>query len=157
MRRHKMPAVHVTHPNVTPLIDIVMCLIIFYMLVARIGVKTGADKKIQLPISLQGITLKDLGNTVTLNVTPGAEQPQVTMLNPHSGQIEEVKISDGTKKPLKSFLQLLKGENQKFKVIIRGDQELDYGFIEPVLKTCAEAQVRDVNFATRQPKEAGAK
>jgi biopolymer transport protein ExbD len=33
-----MPAAHATHPNVTPLIDIVMCLIIFYMLVAKIGV-----------------------------------------------------------------------------------------------------------------------
>jgi len=41
MRGHKMPAAHATHPNVTPLIDIVMCLIIFYMLVAKIGVNMG--------------------------------------------------------------------------------------------------------------------
>ena len=41
MRGHKMPAAHASHPNVTPLIDIVMCLIIFYMLVAKIGVNTG--------------------------------------------------------------------------------------------------------------------
>ena len=41
MRRHKMPDAHADHPNVTPLIDVVMCLFIFYMLVAKIGVNTG--------------------------------------------------------------------------------------------------------------------
>jgi len=41
--------------NVTPLIDIVMCLIIFFMLVAKIGVDTGADRRITIPASLQGL------------------------------------------------------------------------------------------------------
>jgi biopolymer transport protein ExbD len=136
---------------VTPLIDIVMCLIIFYMLVAKIGIKTGADVKIDLPVSMQGIQLKDLGNTVTLNVSAAGEQPLITTLNPASGENEEMKVLDGTKRPLKAFLQLLRGQNENFKVIIRGDQNLDYRYLEPVLIVCAEARVKDVNFATRQP------
>jgi biopolymer transport protein ExbD len=48
-------------------------------------------------------------------------------------------------------LKKLKGENAEFKVIIRGDQNLEYRFLEPVLITCSEAAVRNVNFATRQP------
>jgi biopolymer transport protein ExbD len=150
MRRHGLPETHVSHPNVTPLIDVVMCLIIFYMLVAKIGVKTGADLKIDLPVSLQGITIKDLGNTVTLNVSAGAQQPLVTLLNPRNGQVEELKIVEGTKKPLESFLKLLKGQNDKFSVIIRADQNLNYEFLEPVLFTCAIVKVREVNFATRK-------
>ncbi len=151
MKGHRMPESSVTHPNVTPLIDIVMCLIIFYMLVAKIGIKTGADVKIDLPVSFQGMQLKDMGNTVTLNVSAAGEQPLITTLNPATGQTEEMKVVDGAKRPLRAFLKLLRGNNQNFKVIIRGDQNLDYRYLEPVLIVCAEAQVKDVNFATRQP------
>src|SRR5688572_12727882 len=148
--RRRMPESHTVHPNVTPLVDIVMCLIIYYMLVAKIGVDTGADKKIDLPVSFQGVKLEDLGNTVTLNVSAGAEQPLVTTLSPKTGQTEEIKINDGDRKPLRALLQTMRGQNERFKVIIRGDQNLDYRFLEPVLTTCNEAKVRDINFATRE-------
>ena len=153
MRRHKMPDAHADHPNVTPLIDVVMCLIIFYMLVAKIGVNTGQDAKIELPTSLLGISLKDLGNTVTLNVAKPStgDEPLITMLDPSSGQMVDLKIIDGTKRPLHAFLKKLKGENSEFKVIIRGDQNLEYRFLEPVLITCSEAAVKNVNFAARVP------
>ena len=153
MRRRKMPDAHADHPNVTPLIDVVMCLIIFYMLVAKIGVNTGREAKIELPSSVVGISLKDLGNTVTLNVTKPStgDEPLITMLDPSTGQMVDLKIMDGTKRPLTAFLKKLKGENSEFKVIIRGDQNLEYRFLEPVLITCSEAAVRNVNFATRQP------
>ena len=42
--RRGMPEVKEGNINVTPLIDIVMCLIIFFMLVAKIGVSTGASR-----------------------------------------------------------------------------------------------------------------
>src|SRR3954471_12727696 len=153
MRRRKMPDAHADHPNVTPLIDVVMCLIIFYMLVAKIGVNTGQDAKIELPVSVRGISLKDLGNTVTLNVTKPStgDEPLITMLDPSSGQMVDLKIIDGTKRPLQTFLKKLKGENAEFKVIIRGDQNLEYRFLEPVLITCSEAAVKNVNFAARVP------
>src|SRR5688572_29001291 len=157
MRRHKMPDAHASHPNVTPLIDIVMCLIIFYMLVAKIGVNTGQDAKIELPTSLLGITIKDMGNTVTLNVARPAvgDAPDVTMLNPKTGQMETLKLLDGTKRPLAAFLKMLRGsgdlENKEFKVIIRADSDLEYRFLEPVLITCSEAAVKNVNFAARVP------
>src|SRR5271156_6389610 len=81
MKKRHIPESRATHPNVTPLIDIVMCLIIFYMLVAKIGVSTGADSKIDIPASLMGNPIKDMGNTLTLNVRPGvADEPDVTAL-----------------------------------------------------------------------------
>jgi biopolymer transport protein ExbD len=52
MRQHRMPAIREGGVNVTPLIDIVMCLIIFFMLVAKIGVDTGADRNIDIPTSI---------------------------------------------------------------------------------------------------------
>src|SRR5688500_2182005 len=68
MRKHKMPEMKEGGVNVTPLIDIVMCLIIFFMLVAKIGVSRGDEKSIIPPATLLGKPIDDIGNTLTLNV-----------------------------------------------------------------------------------------
>ena len=82
MGKRHIPDSHTSHPNVTPLIDIVMCLIIFFMLVAKIGVSTGAEPMADLPASIVGTDIKDMGNTLVLNVyeKPGNDLPQVTAL-----------------------------------------------------------------------------
>jgi biopolymer transport protein ExbD len=164
MRRQRMPEVKEGGVNVTPLIDIVMCLIIFFMLVAKIGVDTGADQRISIPSSFQGLEIKDMGNTLTLNVQPGAiDQPQVTALV--EDRVQDVMLVDPAtgKKPLLALLRqfrfgkdLREGgikdstDNPEFKVIIRGDEEMGYQFLEPVLLTCAEARVKNVNFNTKK-------
>ena len=80
MKRHRMPDIKEGGVNVTPLIDIVMCLIIFFMLVAKIGVSTGAEK-MAIPETIQGKRIDDMGNTLTLNVRSGAgDEPFVTAL-----------------------------------------------------------------------------
>src|SRR5438309_11680795 len=77
-RRRGMPAVHGNEVNVTPLIDVVMCLIIFFMLVAKIGVSTGAAP-MALPTTILGSKIEALGDTVFLNVTdPAFEQDRKT-------------------------------------------------------------------------------
>jgi biopolymer transport protein ExbD len=160
-----MPDVKEGNVNVTPLIDIVMCLIIFFMLVAKIGVDTGADQAIVIPTSFQGLEIQDMGNTLTLNVRPiaGTDQPMVSALV--GGVVEELKLVDPITghKPLLATLKNFRygkdfkaggtgpsADNPEFKVIIRGDETMGYQFLEPVLITCAEARVKNVNFNTRK-------
>src|SRR5437016_3949266 len=160
MRRRHIPESHATHPNVTPLIDVVMCLIIFFMLVAKIGVKTGADASISIPASILGNELKDPGNALTLNIRQGAgEQPMVTALvEATASEPQELRlIEPGTnRRPLLEVLRRLRegdpksnlAPNPDFKVIIRADKEMGYRYLEPVLITCMEAKVKNVNFNT---------
>ena len=164
MRKHGMPEAHAAHPNVTPLIDVVMCLIIFFMLVAKIGVSTGADQKIKIPATIRGTEIKDMGNTLTLNVQPGPlNQPFITALV--KDDVRELKLVDPTNGVRQLFVELshirngrdgklgTKDDNIDFKVIIRGAEDMPYSILEPVLKTCAEAQVKNVNFNTRRGSE----
>ncbi len=154
MKRH-MPDSHTSHPNVTPLIDIVMCLIIFFMLVAKIGVNTGADNKITIPATIKGAEIKDMGNTLTLNVQSGPlDQPLVTALV--KGDVRELKVVDSTTgvRQLMAELSNLRKNNADLKVIIRGEEDMDYRFLEPVLLACAEAKVKEVSFNTRKTYEA---
>ena len=161
-----MPPIRENGVNVTPLIDIVMCMIIFFMLVAKIGVDTGADRNIDIPTSILGTDIKDMGNTLVLNVVNGPTgvpdpQPIVTALV--RGQMEELKlhdyyngqVQDQLLNTLKLYRQgdpLLKmAPNPDFKVVIRGDRSLTFRFLAPVLMDCNLAHVRSFAFDTKQP------
>ena len=108
MRRHHIPESHGNHPNVTPLIDIVMCLIIFFMLVAKIGVNTGDDPSIAIPATVLGKDLADRGQALTLNVRPGVgDDPMVTAIVEGGGQPQEIKRID-TVTNTRPLLEVLK-------------------------------------------------
>jgi len=156
-RRPGMPEIKSGGVNVTPLIDIVMCLIIFFMLVAKIGLDTGSDRTVIVPASFLGVDLKDLGNTLTLNVANG---PQLAGLSPEPaitwafrGQQEELKVrsdAGGTVSyPLYDMLMYRKQNNPAFKVIIRADENTEYQFLQPVLAECTRAGV-SYDFATQK-------
>ncbi len=152
MKKHAMPEMKEGGVNVTPLIDIVMCLIIFFMLVAKIGVTTGAEA-MDIPETILGAKIEDMGNTLTLNVRPSLTQsdfPVVTALV--KGQQQELRLVDPLtgQKPLLIVLKAMRAANTEFKVIIRGERQMQYRFLEPVLLTCAEAKVKNVNFNTKK-------
>src|SRR5258707_6687588 len=93
MKKHSMPEMKEGGVNVTPLIDIVMCLIIFFMLVTKIGVSRGEDKDIVLPSAIIGKKIEDLGNTLTLNVHNSTlDEPQVTAMI--DNKVKEIKMID---------------------------------------------------------------
>jgi biopolymer transport protein ExbD len=166
MKMRRMPEIKEGVVNVTPLIDIVMCLIIFFMLVAKIGVTTGADRMIDVPASLLGTDLHDMGNTLVLNVVNGPTgvadaQPIVTALG-RTGQMEELlvqkQVEGKTQSPLLDTLKYFReGDvsrgvppNPDFKVIIRGDKSLTYQFLAPVLIQCNLAHVKSFAFNTKK-------
>jgi biopolymer transport protein ExbD len=169
-----MPTMQEGTVNVTPLIDIVMCLIIFFMLVARIGVSLGADDKIEIPATRLGRDLKEIGveSSLVLNVrevTPG--QPTVTAIVradgslTRSGMPEELKVVDpltGRHELAETLRRLRFGrdmksggsdDNAELKVVIRGDKNMTYASLEPILIACMEANVKNVNFNTKKAGE----
>ena len=172
MSKRHIPEAHAAHPNVTPLIDVVMVLIVFFMLVAKIGVTTGADEKIKIPSSILGIDIKDRGNTLTLNVKPGLmDKPLVTALVPGANGgaaiVSELKVDPvGDTSQLINTLRMFRygkdlkpggtgpnGDNENFQVIIRGDKDMEYRYLEVVLMACAKAHVKSVNFNTAKVTE----
>jgi len=161
--RRTMPPLTEGVVNVTPLIDIVMCMIVFFMLVAKIGIDTGVDRTIAIPASIIGTDIKqmDIPNSLTLNVKPGlADEPEVTALL--KGQLQELKLHDRLgHNPLADSLKFFRygrdlapggwginADNPAFNIIIRGQRDMDYKYLEPVLLACAEANVKSVNFST---------
>ncbi|MDB5331405.1 MAG: Biopolymer transport protein ExbD/TolR [Phycisphaerales bacterium] len=158
MKKHSMPVMKEGGVNVTPLIDIVMCLIIFFMLVTKIGVSRGEDKDIALPSAIIGKKIEDLGNTLTLNVHNSTlDEPQITTMI--DSKVKEIKLIDRiggkTDRPLERVLKEFKQTHkEKSKVIIRADKDLPYHHLEQVLVTIATAGIMDTAYETKEGAEA---
>jgi biopolymer transport protein ExbD len=153
MKKHKMPDMKEGGVNVTPLIDIVMCLIIFFMLVAKIGVSTGAES-MEIPETILGGRIEDMGNTLVLNVRRGiGDEPRITALvDGKAGaeiRLSGMDPSGKPESPLVKLLSALRRNNDKFSVIVRAEKELPYRFLEPVLMAAAQSNVSNVNFNTK--------
>lgn len=175
MRYSGMPQIVQGGVNVTPLIDIVMCMIVFFMLVAKIGVTTGAEADIDIPVLRRlGTELRDVGveSSLVLNVREFAGKPFVTAMVQADGTISktgqpvELPVLDPhTGRPvLAQTLRRLRwgfdgkpgglrenADNPQFKVIIRADRNITYATLEPILRACMEAGVSKVSFNTKKP------
>jgi len=157
-KKKGMPPAHGSEVNVTPLIDVIMCLIIFFMLVAKIGVNQGA-KEMDLAYTLLGKKIDDMGNTLILNVLPlgtsvNKDAPvtdiQITALVDDVDKEIPITTPDG-KFPLREVLLKMKARyKDEFKVIIRAEMNLPFTQVQRVLVECANAGASKLQFATKE-------
>ena len=161
MKRHRMPEVKESSPNVTPLIDIVMVLIIFFMLVAKIGVTRGEDQDIALPSAILGKSLESLGPTLTLNVhwARNSDEPTIyAMVGSDKKQlhVRRVTRSGNTDDELARVLDAFQKQyRDKATVIIRADKDMPYWQLEMVLLACAQGKINNVTYETKPAVEVG--
>jgi len=155
MKRHSIPDMKEGGVNVTPLIDIVMVLIVFFMLVAKIGVTRGEDTDIPLPSAILGKSLESMSNTLTLNVhwNKNADEPVLDALV--DGNKRELHVTKqyagGKDNELSRVLTAWRGAQQdKANLIIRADQDMPYRQLEVVLLAAAQAEIGNVSYEARQ-------
>ena len=149
MAKRGIAPMHDEHINVTPLIDVVMCLIIFFMICGKL-VKDDVNKDVTVPKALdtpQELT-GDLSGRLIINLVPNAEGPH------NAVNIQPQVIVRGKKlETLNSLIPYLRDEKRKspnIRVVLRADEELPYEHIAPVLVACAMADIKSVHFSTRQ-------
>jgi biopolymer transport protein ExbD len=154
-KKKGMPHVHGSEVNVTPLIDVIMCLIIFFMLVAKIGVTKG-EEPMSLPVVYLHKTIQDLGNTLTLNLCPVGDDVQVVALVDSDRRELPISIDVGgvTRFPLQETLVQMKARyREQFKVIVRADGNLPFTSVRKVLIECANAGASSLYFAGQKGQE----
>ena len=133
------------HVNVTPLIDIIMCLIIFFLLVGHIA-KAASVKGIKIPASKNGKDLRDKSNQLIINLVPptgGYGNDAMPSILIWGNRIPENQLA--------AYLRKQKSDNPAIKVVLRADRSIPYRFIAPVLISCAQARIASIHFMTRRP------
>jgi len=123
--------------NMTPMIDIVFLLLIFY-LVSNTMQRDQQERGVTPPASTIGQPQDAEGRHVVFNVFADGRM-----------RVAGQDVPEG------ELLPLLQVENQKaggrLKVRIRGDRNVQYRNVEPILLACARAGVWDVVFAVTRP------
>jgi biopolymer transport protein ExbD len=141
--------------NVTPLIDVVMCLIIFFLIVGKLAANEKA--RVQLPgSSIGAVAERQDAVTVSIARDSTTEGKPVSLIS-----VDGRLAKDGTElvRMLQDRLEAqarlaayrVKGEPQPIsrgKVTVRADKDLPYEAVEPVLTACAQLGINRVDYAT---------
>lgn len=134
MRRPVSARSHGLAFNITPLIDIVFNLIIFFLAASHFA-RSESSEAVELPTARRGMN-EDATAARRLIVTITAQRRllvqgrEVTM-----PEIEQMLIAGRAE------------AGTPFEVRIRSDREVPYEVIEPILLACAKNGVADVKFA----------
>ena len=146
MRRRGLEPMHDDHINVTPLIDVIMCLIIFFLVCGQLARDEGNDK-VQIPRAKLGQEMPEQRGRLMINLLPrkGADGS----VNPGDEPDVIIRGQAVALQDLTAYLRKEKQESPDLKVILRADEALTYQWISPVLISCVQANITSVNFSTR--------
>ncbi len=141
--------------NVTPLIDVVMCLIIFFLIVGKLAANEKA--RIHLPGTSIGQVAERQDAVVVSIARDATTAGKPIALISVDGQL--AKDGEDLIRLLQARLErqstvtarLARSEPQPIsrgKVTVRADKDLPYEAVEPVLTACAKLGISRVDYAT---------
>jgi len=127
-----------TSINLTPLIDIVFLLIIFFMVGTRFSEMDDSERNINVQVP-------QVADASTL--TPAPPKKVINVLADGSMTIDQqpVNISQLAQKLADGRIQY-----QKLGVIVRGDANARHQHVADVIATCRQADITDVSIVVRQ-------
>ncbi len=130
------------HINMTPMVDVVLCLLVFFMAATRLYDWDENQFTVRVPEVSKAAPLTTAPRDLTLQVI-GPDRIVV----------------DQSTYDLDSLTAFLKDSRQRYPdqgVLVRGDAQLSYQDIADVLAACEAAEIRNVRLPVRPRAEADA-
>lgn len=120
--------------NITPLIDIVFLLIVFFLAATHLTQNEKLEA-VELPLASQ-------------NKTDPAESPRRIIITISLDERLQLRGKEITAEELDAILLSIEDSKQKeTEIRIRGDRRIPYRIVERVLISCARAGISNVQFA----------
>lgn len=147
--------------NLAPMVDVMMCLIIFFLLAAKMVAAEHYPVALPWAVAAKAVEPSDLGTRVTITVRPvGEGEIAEYVVADWDGQqiVERILAPQDVESLLTARAARSARENQKLRCVIRADERVRYQHVEVVLRGCGLAQIGDVVFTVNQgsdPREAG--
>lgn len=137
----------------TPMIDMVFLLLIFFMCAATMS-QVDLTPDIQLPIAPKAAVPEDLRNRGTINILPvgtiTTAGETVTKRRPFMVYGQMMDESE-----LKKSITARLVENPDLRVNMRIDRNANFALVRRAIRACAEAGVFDIIFASYQSNSGG--
>lgn len=124
--------------NVTPLIDVLMCMIVFYLIVGKLA--SDVRSPVTLPESRQG-SPEHAQDALFINIVPNEAG------GPPDLVVESTTI---TLEQLPPLLRSRLEARPTTIVHLRADRSLRYGAIAPTVAACREAGIPSIRLATEE-------
>jgi biopolymer transport protein ExbD len=126
------------HINMTPMVDVVLCLLVFFMAATRLYDWDENQFIVKVPEVAEAAPL-----------TPAPQDMTLTIVSPGRVLIDDTNYDLAT---LTKTLREVRGRYADQGVLIRGDASLNYQDLADVLAVCESAGIRNVRLPVR-PRE----
>jgi len=148
--------------NLAPMVDVLMCLIIFFLLASKMVAAEHYAVDLPWAIAARNVEASDLGTRVTITVRRargGDDQAEYVVADWDGTRIIERVLAPGDVEALlQARAARASHEGHKLRCVVRADRLVMYKHVEVVLRACGLAQIRDVVFSANagsEPKEPG--
>jgi biopolymer transport protein ExbD len=126
--------------NMTPMIDVVFLLIIFFLVSSHLA-KQEAQMELPLPVAESGATPDDVqSQRITVNVLRDGSL-RLAGKPVRAGELQQ------------RLVVAMADRGQDLEVRIRSDRNVQYTHVEPILIACARAGIWNVAFAVYRPED----
>ncbi len=139
--------------NLAPMVDVMMCLIIFFLLASKLVEAEHYQMDLPWAVAAERIEPAELGRRVTITVrAPRArgEEAEYIVVDWDGRQIVERVLRPAEIEPL---LKLRKAradrDGQTLRCVVRADEMVKFEHVEVVLRGCGLARIKDVVFGAR--------
>lgn len=139
--------------NLAPMVDVMMCLIIFFLLASKLV--DAQHRPLNLPYARAALEVGrgELGRRVVINVRPSDDDPLRAeyIVEAWDGQniTERILQPDEIRGYLQARADQVPAADDGLRCVIRADQDVAYGHVEVVLRGCGLAKIGKVVFSAR--------
>lgn len=157
--RFEPPASTAMTLNLAPMVDVMMCLIIFFLLGSRFV--DAQHKALELPVAVAAhdVDRSELGPRIVINVRPREDDDFLAdyLVTDFDGQqiIERILTRDDIDDYVARRARMSGVPVEELRCVIRADQQVRYRHVEAVLRACGLAKIRNIVFSARHPTENG--
>jgi biopolymer transport protein ExbD len=137
--------------NLAPMVDVMMCLIIFFLLGSALVDQSLRPVNLPFAESAAQSRGKEVGRRVVVNVRNRADDPHEAeyVVMGWTGERAEDRVLYG--KEIEGYLEgraILAGEaRDELRCVIRADKDVPYAAVEQVLRGCGLAKIRKIVFS----------
>ncbi len=126
--------------NLAPMVDVMMCLLIFFMLATKMVERENVRIDLPAAVTAQDAASTEFGNRVVIGVVADERGEPAYQYRGEPATLEEVARR----------LAAAGAIDPELNCVIRADRSLEYRHVESVMRACADAGIRRITFAAAQ-------
>ncbi len=140
--------------NLAPMVDVLMCLIVFFLLASKLVSAEHYPVNLPWAVAAREVPSQELGDRVTINVRPAADgraDRVEYVVSDWDGQqiIERLLVPEDIEALLRARAGRA-GRGEELRCVVRAARDVQFQHVEMVLRACGRARIAKIVFAANK-------